>query len=156
MFPYTTLFRSIRIGARIAITFKAQTAGRKKDPAEQAVESARRLPSVTAAGSRAGVPCTPMSADEICGMVRRSVDPASLTNIEQALYSGEGTGLTWADCGPRTQLEGKDRLTHDGAVSVTWEMREAPKSAIPESVLRRLCDVNKAVPIKRVAVVSSE
>lgn len=143
----------IRIGARISITFKAQTADRKKDPSEQAVEIARRLPSITAAGARAGVPCTPMSADEICGMVRRSVDPASLSNIEQALYSGEGTGLTWADCGPRTQIEGKDRLTHDGSVSVTWEMREAPKSAIHESVLKRLCDVNPALPVKRVAII---
>src|SRR3546814_537044 len=143
----------IRIGARISITFKAQTADRKKDPSEQAVEIARRLPSITAAGARAGVPCTPMSADEICGMVRRSVDPASLSNIEQALYSGEGTGLTWADCGPRTQIEGKDRLTHDGSVSVTWEMREAPKSAIHESVLKRLCDVNPALPAKRVAII---
>lgn len=143
----------IRIGARISITFKAQTADRKKDPSEQAVEIARRLPAITAAGARAGVPCTPMSADEICGMVRRSVDPSTLTNIEKALYSGEGTGLRWADCGPRTQIEGKDRLTHDGAVSVTWEMREAPKSAVHESVLKRLCDVNPALPIKRVAII---
>lgn len=143
----------IRLGARISITFKAQTADRKKDPSEQAVEIARRLPQITAAGARAGVPCTPMSADEIIGMVRRTVDPASLENIEQALFSGEGTGMTWADCGPRTQIAGKDRLTHDGAVSVTWEMREAPKSAIHESVLKRLCDVNPAVPLKRVAIV---
>lgn len=143
----------VRLGARISITFQAQTADRKKDPSEQAVEIARRLPAITEAAARAGVPATPMTADEMCGMVRRSVDPASLINIEQALFSGEGTDLEWADCGPRTQLEEKDRLIHDGAVSVTWEMREAPKSAVHENVLKRLLDPNSALPIKRVAII---
>lgn len=143
----------LRLGARIAITFEAQTADRKKDPSEQAVEIGRRLPQITAAAARAGVPATPMSADEMMGTTRRSVDPASLATIERALYSGESTGLEWADCGPRTQIEQKDRLVHDGAVSVTWEMREAPKSAIHENVLKRLLDVNPAFPIKRVAIV---
>ncbi|WP_072691478.1 SCO6880 family protein [Rhodococcus marinonascens] len=143
----------VRVGARIAITFKAQTAERKKDPSEQAVEIARRLPAITNAAARAGVPATPMSADEIMGTVRRSVDPSSLVNIERALFSGEGTGLEWADCGPRTQIEEKDRLVHDGAISVTWEMRQAPKSAIHETVLKRLLDPNSALPIKRVAII---
>lgn len=143
----------VRLGARISITFQAKTADRKKDPSEQAVEIARRLPGITDAAARAGVPATPMSADEIMGMVRRSVDPASLVNIERALFSGEGTGLEWADCGPRTQIEEKDRLIHDGAISVTWEMREAPKSAVHENVLKRLLDTNPALPIKRVAII---
>ena len=143
----------VRLGARISITFQAQTADRKKDPSEQAVEIARRLPGITEAAARAGVPATPMSADEIMGTVRRSVDPASLSNIERALFSGEGTGLEWADCGPRTQIEEKDRLIHDGAISVTWEMREAPKSAVHETVLKRLLDPNPALPIKRVAII---
>lgn len=143
----------VRLSARIAITFQAQTAERKKDPAEQAVEIARRLPSITAAAARAGVPSTPMSADEIMGMVRRSCDPAALTSVERALFSGEGTGLEWADCGPRTQIENKDRLVHDGAVSVTWEMREAPKGAVTERVLQRLMEPNSMLPIKRVAIV---
>ena len=143
----------VRLGARISITFAAQTAERKKDPSEQAVEIARRLPSITAAAARAGVPATPMSADEIMGLVRRSYDPSSLVNIEKALFSGEGTGMEWADCGPRAAITEKDRLVHDGAVSVTWEMREAPKGAVTERVLQRLIEPNAALPIKRVAII---
>lgn len=144
---------SVRLGARISITFQAQTSDRKKDPAEQAVEIARRLPSITAAAGRAGVPATPMSADDIIGMVRRSYDPSSLIDVERGLFSGEGTGMAWADCGPRSAITDKDRLVHDGAVSVTWEMREAPKGAVTERVLQRLIEPNTALPIKRVAII---
>ncbi len=131
----------IRLAARIAITFEAKTTERKQDPSEQAVELGRRLPGLTASAARSGVPCSPMDADEIMAFVRRSYDPASLVDVEAGVYSGEGTGLTWEDCGPpRTALESADggKYVHDGAVSVTWEMREAPKGAVTERVLQRL------------------
>lgn len=143
----------VRLSARIAITFVAQTADRKKDPSEQAVEIARRLPGLTSAAARAGVPATPMGAEEVMAFVRRSYDPSTLVNLETGLFSGDGTGLEWADCGPRTQIEDKDRLVHDGAVSVTWEMRQAPKGAVTERVLQRLLEPNAALPIKRVAII---
>ncbi|WP_137875590.1 SCO6880 family protein [Rhodococcus sp. Q] len=145
----------IRLAARIAITFEAKTAERKKDPSEQAVELGRRLPGLTAAAARAGVPCSPMDADEIMAFVRRSYDPSALVDVESGLHSSEGTGLTWEDCGPRTAIETPDgsKYVHDGAVSVTWEMREAPRGAVTEQVLQRLLAPNSGVPIKRVAVI---
>lgn len=143
----------VRLAARIAITFVAQTAERKQDPSEQAVEIARRLPSLTAAAARAGVPATPMAAEDVMAFVRRSYEPAALANIERGQFSGEGTGLEWADCGPRSQIEDKGHLVHDGAVSVTWEMREAPKGAVTERVLQRLLEPNLDLPVKRVAIV---
>ncbi|KDE10047.1 SCO6880 family protein [Rhodococcus aetherivorans] len=144
----------IRLAARIAITFEAQTTERRQDPSEQAVELGRRLPGLTAAAARSGVPCSPMDADEIMAFVRRSYDPASLVDVETGLHSGDGTGLTWEDCGPRTAHESPDggKYVHDGAVSVTWEMREAPKGAVTERVLARLLAPNEAVPLKRVSV----
>lgn len=145
----------IRLAARIAITFEAKTTERKQDPSEQAVELGRRLPGLTAAAARAGAPCSPMDADEIMAFVRRSYDPAALVDVESGLHSGDGTGLSWEDCGPRTALETSDggKYVHDGAVSATWEMREAPKGAVTERVLQRLLTPNNAVPIKRVAVI---
>lgn len=143
----------VRLCARLVLTFKAQTEDRRKDPAEQAVEIARRLPELTAAAAAAGVICTPMTADEVMGTVRRSYDPAALEAVEAALYSGQGTGLTWEDCGPRTQIEKRDRLLHDGAVSVTWEMRTAPKRAVTERVLERLLRPHTELPNKRVTIV---
>ncbi|UIR39729.1 hypothetical protein LZP97_26345 (plasmid) [Rhodococcus sp. DMF-1] len=74
----------IRLAARIALTFEAQTTERRQDPSEQAVELGRRLPALTAAAARAGVPCSPMDADEIMAFVRRSYDPASLLDVEAA------------------------------------------------------------------------
>lgn len=143
----------VRLAARISVTFTAQTAERRKDPSEQAVEIGRRLGLLTSAAARAGVPCTPMTAQEVMAFVRRSYDPAALADLEHGLYSGLGHGLQWADCGPRTQIEEKDRLVHDGAVSVTWEMRQAPQDAVFETVLRRLLEPSKDLPLKRVAVI---
>ncbi|MFD4268151.1 SCO6880 family protein [Rhodococcus sp. NPDC058481] len=142
----------VRLAARIAITFVAKTPERKKDPSEQAVEIARRLPGFTAAAARAGMPATPMDAEDVMAFVRRSYDPATQPNVERGQFSGESTGLEWADCGPRTTDEKPGQYYHDGAVSVTWEMREAPKSAVTERVLLRLLEPNSELPIKRVAV----
>lgn len=143
----------VRMAARLAITFEAQTDERRKDPTEQAVEIARRLPEITSAAAAAGVICTPMTADEVAGTVRRSYDPAALEAVEAALYSGQGTGLNWADCGPRTAFRMRDRYLHDGAVSVTWEMRAAPKRAVTERVLERLIRPHAELPHKRVTII---
>ncbi|MFW0873014.1 SCO6880 family protein [Rhodococcoides corynebacterioides] len=145
--------RGIRLAARLSITFEAQTADRRRDPAEQAVEIATRLGDITRAAAAAGVICTPMTADEIVGTVRRSYDPAALEAVEAALYSGEGTGQSWADAGPRTHFRKPDRYFHESAVSVTWEMRVAPKRAVPERVLERLIRPHPELPYKRVAIV---
>ncbi|MGB7235556.1 MAG: SCO6880 family protein [Rhodococcus sp. (in: high G+C Gram-positive bacteria)] len=142
----------VRMAARLAITFQAQTDERRKDPIEQAVEIARRLPEITAAAAAAGVICTPMTADEVAGTVRRSYDPSALEAVEAALYSGQGTGLSWSDCGPRTTFRKRDRYFHDGAVSVTWEMRVAPKRAVTERVLERLIRPHAELPHKRVTI----
>jgi hypothetical protein len=143
---------SLKLTARIAITFVAQTAARRKDWTEQAVEIARRLPEFTSAAARAGVPATPMTANEVMGFVRRSYEPGVLEDIERALMSDD-PGLEWADCGPRTQLEEKGHLVHDGAISATWEMRSAPAGSVFERVLQRLVEPNPELPVKRVTII---
>ncbi|AEF43107.1 SCO6880 family protein [Hoyosella subflava] len=143
----------VRLTARIAVTFVAQTEERRADPLEQAVEIGRRLGGLTGMAARAGVPCTPMPAEDIAAFVRRSYEPGALGDIETGLYSEAGTGVAWADAGPRTQIEERDRLLHDGAVSVTWEMREAPKDAVTEDVLYQLLQPDSRLPIKRVALI---
>ncbi len=143
----------VRLAARIAITFIAQTAERRKDPAEQAVEIARRLPEFTSAAARAGVPARPMTAHEVMGFVRRSYEPGALADVEHVLLDSDDSGLKWADCGPHTQIEEKGHLVHDGAVSVTWEMKAAPAGAVFERVLQRLVEPNPEVPVKRVTII---
>ncbi|WP_182348748.1 SCO6880 family protein [Tomitella gaofuii] len=143
----------VRVVPRIAITFRATTAERKRDPQEQAVELARRLPSITDAAARASVRALPMDAAEVIAFVRRSFDPAAATDVEVGMRSDDGHGLSWDDGGPVSADERRDRYYHDGAVSVTWEMHLAPRGAVTERVLARLLAPHPDLPRKRVAVV---
>lgn len=145
--------RQVRVVPRIAITFRAQTAERKRDPREEAVEIARRLPSITEAASRASVRALPMDAAEVVAFVRRSFDPGAATDVEVGLRSEDGHRLSWDDGGPVSADERRDRYYHDGAVSVTWEMQLAPRGAVTERVLSRLLAPHPDLPRKRVAIV---
>ncbi|WP_225730466.1 MULTISPECIES: SCO6880 family protein [unclassified Nocardia] len=143
----------VRLEARLAITLRATTPQRRKDPAEQALEIARRLPGIVAALEEAGVRARPMTAAEITGFVRRSFDPASQPDLEAAAADPVGHGVEWADAGPIEHDERRDHYRHMGAVSVTWEMDAAPQGVITERVLARLLEPNPELPRKRVAVV---
>ncbi|MBS2993335.1 hypothetical protein AC1659_28970 [Rhodococcus erythropolis] len=138
---------------RLAVTFRATTDARKKDPSEQAVEIGRRLPGLCAAMRSAGVGVRPMAASDVISFVRRSTDPASQEDIERADATVEGHGLDWSDAGPISHEERFDQYIHDGARSVTWEMEMAPTGAVDEGVLRRILAPNPDIPRKRVAIV---
>lgn len=144
-----------RVGlhARLAITFKATTAERRKDPSEQANEIGRRLPGLLQGLSDAGVTAKPMSPAEITAFVRRAYDPASLRNLEDGAVEEGGHGVAWEDSGPGAAAEDFRDYRHDGVKSVTWEMSQAPSGAVNERVLRRLLAPTEDVPWKRVAVV---
>lgn len=143
----------VQLLPRVSITFRATTAERRKNPAEQAVEIGRRLPGICAALAEAGVRAQPMSAEEVISFIRRSYDPASQADLEVAASEPGGHGLTWADAGPVSNDEKWDHLIHDGGRSVTWEMDAAPEGAVDERVLQRLLAPNPEVPRKRVAIV---
>lgn len=143
----------VQLEARIAVTFRATTDARKKDPSEQAVEISRRLPGLCAALKSASVMVRPMPAADIVAFVRRSTDPASQADLERASSSSAGHGLHWDDAGPVSHEEKFDQYVHDGGRSVTWEMDSAPASAVDEGVLRRILAPNPDVPRKRVAII---
>lgn len=143
----------VRLEARLAITLRATTPQRRKDPAEQALEIARRLPGVVTALEEAGVRARPMTAAEVTAFVRRSFDPASQADLEAASADPAGHGLTWAEAGPNEHDERRDQYRHMGAVSVTWEMDAAPQGVVTERVLARLLEPNPDLPRKRVAIV---
>ncbi|MEC3919318.1 SCO6880 family protein [Nocardia sp. CDC160] len=143
----------VRLEARLAITLRATTPERRKDPAEQALEIARRLPGITAALDEAGVRSRPMTAEEIIAFVRRSFDPSSQPDLEAAAAEPDGHGLTWDQTGPSEHDERRDHYRHMGAVSVSWEMDAQPQGVVTERVLTRLLEPNPDLPRKRVAVV---
>ncbi|MGW4356845.1 SCO6880 family protein [Nocardia sp. NPDC004582] len=144
---------SVRLESWCAITFRATTPERRKDPTEQAVEIGRRLPQIVGALTQAGVRSRPMTADEVTALMRRAWDPAAEANLEEVAELGESHGLDWSDAGPMAYDERQDRLYHDGTVSVTWEMSGAPDGNVQEQVLRTLLEPNVDLPRKRVAMV---
>ncbi|WP_067694639.1 SCO6880 family protein [Nocardia jejuensis] len=144
---------SVRMESWCSISFKATTPARRKVPAEQAEEIGRRLPLIVAALADAGVRARPMTGEEIIAVVRRSWDPASEADLEEAAELGESHGLTWDDAGPVHHDEKLGHLLHDGTMSVTWECDGAPEGVVRERVLQRLLAPNDQLPRKRVAVI---
>lgn len=144
---------TVQLDAWCSITFRATTAERRREPAEQAVEIGRRLPGIVAALAQAGVRTRPMTAAEVTATVRRSFDPAAEADLETAAASSDGHGLGWEDAGPIYYHERVGRLEHDGVVSTTWEMDYAPSGTVDERVLQRLLAPTPDLPRKRVALV---
>ncbi|MFE9328263.1 SCO6880 family protein [Nocardia sp. NPDC052278] len=143
----------VQLEPRIAITFEATTPERRKIPAEEALEIGRRLPGILAALAEAGIRAEPMTAEQIIAFVRRSYDPAAQADLEIAATEPEGHGITWSMAGPQDERQRYDRLEHAGAVSITWEMTQAPPGVVTERVLQRLLEPNPELPRKRVAIV---
>jgi hypothetical protein len=78
-------------------------------------------------------------AAEVAGIVRAAADPASRGDVRRALAAGtQGHGLRWDDAGPVGAQEEPGLYRHDGAASVTWAWREAPRQAVTADVLARL------------------
>ncbi|MGW6728759.1 SCO6880 family protein [Nocardia sp. NPDC055029] len=144
---------SIRVEAWCSVTYRANSGGRRRDPAEQAVEIGRRLPGIVGALADAGVRARPMTADEITAVVRRAWDPAAEADLEEASESDSSHQIAWTDAGPVAYEEHKDRVWHDGVTSVTWEMASAPDGNVNERVLKRLLEPNPDIPRKRVAII---
>ncbi|MFF2088603.1 SCO6880 family protein [Nocardia sp. NPDC058176] len=137
----------------LSITFRATTPARRRDPAEQATEIGRRLPGILNGLADAGVRAIPMKSEQIIACTRRAWDPATEPDFEEAKMLGQPHGVSWDEAGPIGDVEKSDRLFHDGVVSVTWEMEQAPESAVDEKVLKRLIEPNPDLPRKRVAIV---
>lgn len=144
---------TVRLEAWCSVTFRATTPERRKDPAEQAVEIGRRLPGIVTALGDAGVRARPMTGDEVIALSRRAWDPAAEADLEAAAETGDSHGVRWDDAGPVSHDESKSQLSHDGTVSVTWEMSAPPEGNVDEQVLKRLLEPNAAVPRKRVAII---
>lgn len=140
--------------ARIALTYRMNAAGgRKLSAAEKAHEVGVRLPGLygtlpsTGAGGAA-----PVDAQRLCEIVRVAYDPAAAETIEDARATGETAALRWDDVGPVTAQAVARCYHHDGAISVTWEMADAPRTAVVETVLSELLAPHRDIPRKRVTL----
>jgi hypothetical protein len=95
-----------------------------------------------------------VDAQRLCEIVHAAYNPAAAVVMERARAAGEPVELCWEDVGP-AQARADSKLGaywHDGAVSRTWEMSDAPRGHFRESVLAELLAPNGYVPRKRVTL----
>lgn len=144
--------QTLAMDARLAITFKATTAVRRKEPKEQATELGRRIPLLLQRLSIAGLRAREMTHAEIVTVVKRAYDPGSQEDMERAATTAAGHGLTWADAGPAACEQTTAHYFHDGAVSSTWEMVEPPRGYVTSDILKGLLEKKADVPRKRIAL----
>ena len=74
----------------------------------------------------------------------RRTTPRRRETIERSRAAGETAALQWDDVGPASAHALPRCYHHDGAVSVTWEMADAPRTAVIEPVLSAGCSPRTA------------
>lgn len=94
-----------------------------------------------------------VTAAELPFIVRAAYDPGAQPFLEQATLAGHTTAVPWDEAGPVACQESWDELLHDSGKSVTWEMLEAPRSAITERSLTALLSPGSDFARKRVALI---
>lgn len=147
---------SASVRAYVAITFNAQarTGSRRRDADEMGRDLATRLPGLTQDLSSTGAGAArPLSAAQLCEVIRIAYDPDAAGLIDRMHAAGEATGLRWPDVGPSGHQANWDSYRHDSAVSVTWQMSNAPRGIVQSNVLAKLLAPNNGIDRKRVTLV---
>ncbi len=126
-----------RVSTRLTLTVDPTRGGERiTELADGVAATLRVLESINPAGSGVEV-LRAASAADLARMVRSAFDPqarrANTEDWEQLI----DTPL-WGLAGPAGAKEESDRYLHDGAVSVSWAMLEAPRQRVASNVLLRL------------------
>lgn len=146
---------SSTVKAFVAITFSAAPrAGSKKRRAdEMGRELAARLPGLTSDLQATGAGAArPLSAQELCELVRVAYDPAAAVLIDEAHAAGETPEVFWTDVGPSAAQAFWDYYRHDSGSSCTWSMTQAPRGIVQSGVLARLLAPHRDIVHKRVTL----
>jgi len=144
---------SATIRAWVSLTLVDSHRGRRRAVQEFARDLSTRLPGITQRlpGTGAGA-ARPVSAQELCEVVRGAYDPAAAQIIDEAYAAGQTPSLRWGDVGPAGAEAHWDCYAHDGAVSVTWAMSAAPRGEVHSSVLSKLMAPHPDIARKRVTL----
>ncbi|MBG6218740.1 hypothetical protein IWX75_003227 [Arthrobacter sp. CAN_A6] len=141
--------------AYIAVTFKAtlRPGGRIRKADEVANDLAARLPNLTLSlgDTGAGV-AAPLSAQELCEVIRVAYDPAEAILFDRAHAEGKAPALNWNEVGPQAADTFWNSYHHNNAWSKTWAMSVPPRSTIQANVLQSLVAPTPEVIRKRVTM----
>ncbi|MFD0409951.1 SCO6880 family protein [Kitasatospora sp. NPDC127116] len=111
------------------VTNPGRAADKPSTPAEAAAEALRCLDGVDLGGAGADVLRRATDGD-LVRLVRGAFRPHELD-----APAAEIAELTWDEAGPVAADDLKAQYDHDGYSSVSWVLREAPRKAVPYSVL---------------------
>ncbi|MFW3170914.1 SCO6880 family protein [Geodermatophilus sp. CPCC 206100] len=146
---------SATVTAFVSLTFTTagRAGGRKREPQDVARDIGTRLPGLTAGLSATGAGVVrPATAQELCEVIRVAYDPSAARVLDEARATGGAPELRWADVGPTAAQAGWGWYRHDGALSVTWSMTEAPRGEVYSSVLADLVAPHPDIDRKRVTL----
>jgi hypothetical protein len=146
---------SATVKAMVAVTFSGagRGLGRARDADEMARDLAARIPWLSNGLHATGAGAArPMSAQQLCEVIRTAYDPAAARVLESARAQGAVPELRWSDVGPTAAQAAWDVYRHDGAFSVTWSMTQAPRGEVTSGVLQRLLRPHGDVDRKRVTL----
>ncbi|MFD1722427.1 SCO6880 family protein [Amnibacterium endophyticum] len=149
---------SATIRAYIAITFNevyraSVNRSKRRKPDEVATDLASRLPGLTTSLTATGAGAArPLSAQELCEVIRVAYDPAAGRLIDEARAAGEPAALTWPEVGPAAAEARWGSYRHDSAVSSTWTMTSPPRGVVQSGILARLLAPHRDIARKRVTL----
>ena len=146
---------SATIRAYIAVTFTAvsRATAKRRKPDEVAADLASRLPALTASLSATGAGAArPLSAQELCEVIRIAYDPAAQMLIDEARAAGDAAAISWPDVGPAAAEARWESYRHDSAVSSSWTMTAPPRGVVQSGILARLLAPHRDIARKRVTL----
>ncbi|MFQ6199138.1 SCO6880 family protein [Streptomyces sp. NPDC000405] len=108
------------------------SAQKPKGPAEAAAETLRVLDGVDLSGAGADIVRRATDAD-LMRLVRGAYSPRDMDASHEQIAE-----MTWHEAGPVAAEDGWTVYQHDGAHSVSWVLREAPRKPVPYDVLLKL------------------
>jgi len=146
---------SATIHAYIALTFTATARinGKRRNAKEVAADLSARIPGLTSSLAATGAGAArPLSAQELCEVIRTAYDPDAALLIDQARAEGETADLSWTDVGPAGAEAQWGSYRHDGAVSTSWTMTAPPRGVVQSNILARLLAPHRDIARKRVTL----
>jgi len=94
----------------------------------------------------------PVSAQELCEIVRTAYDPAIGEHIDAAHIQGVTPPLSWDQIGPVAHNAGWEWYRHDSGLSKSWTMSAAPRGTVFANVLENLLAPSPDIDRKRVTL----
>ncbi|MDO5051927.1 MAG: hypothetical protein Q4E05_03430 [Pseudoclavibacter sp.] len=145
-----------QIRAYVALTFKAigVIGGRRRTAEEMGRFLAPQLAGLASSLSETGAGAVyPLSAQDLCAVVRVAYDPVIAPVMERARQAGQlPPELSWDTAGPMAHQATWTNYRHDSGLSVSWTMTKAPSSSITAGALTALLAPAGVIARKRVTL----